>query len=298
MEIAVRLRPDLAESHVNAGFLHWLEGRPAEAVDSFRRALSIDPKDSKTLVNLGLALARLDRNDEALALFRQAVEVAKTQRWHGPPNTRPLNELGNHLVTLNQLDEAQKCFETSIQMNPQSALPWFGKSKIESARKNDALALAALDKAINLEPASSEWVFQRALVRERMGDFQGAIDDLSASAGQHFDARLSLSWMRATCPTEEQRNPKEAWGLVQQLQPIGPAHAAILDVQSAALAAHGRFRQAAEFCQAAIQVLDAHPQRVKQEIASARNRLEQRLRRYESHQAFVGRLSDRTPIIP
>jgi Flp pilus assembly protein TadD len=49
------------------------QGKNEEAVESFRKAISINPKLDEAHFNMGLALGKLGRLDEAMLSFRQAI---------------------------------------------------------------------------------------------------------------------------------------------------------------------------------------------------------------------------------
>lgn len=58
------------------GSSHAQQGHWDVAEGHFRKALEADPKLAEAYFNLGLALDKLDRHDEANAAFEKAVELA------------------------------------------------------------------------------------------------------------------------------------------------------------------------------------------------------------------------------
>jgi Flp pilus assembly protein TadD len=52
----VALKPDFAEAHSNLGVAFMAQGRPADAVTAYRRALAINPKLVMIYRNLGRVL--------------------------------------------------------------------------------------------------------------------------------------------------------------------------------------------------------------------------------------------------
>ena len=66
----------LAGAHTIMGVILSGTGRKAEAIDSWKRAVSLDPTEFNALFNLWLELASAGRRDEAVAYGRQFVDTA------------------------------------------------------------------------------------------------------------------------------------------------------------------------------------------------------------------------------
>jgi hypothetical protein len=72
---AVALRPDLAGVHNNLGSALLALHRPGEAAESFAEALQLQPDYAEACNNMGGALLALDRPDEAVPWFRRALAL-------------------------------------------------------------------------------------------------------------------------------------------------------------------------------------------------------------------------------
>lgn len=79
LERASRLRRDDPGILNNLGWVWLARGQAERAADQFRASLTFDPTSAQTRNNLGFALARLDRYDEALEMFRSAGTEAEAR---------------------------------------------------------------------------------------------------------------------------------------------------------------------------------------------------------------------------
>ncbi|OIQ50684.1 TPR repeat-containing protein YrrB [Pseudodesulfovibrio hydrargyri] len=95
------------EIYNNLGVVHIARRQYAEAVETFRRALQAGGVSARTYNNLGLALARMGRLDEALESFKYAGGEAKAN-----------NNLGYVLLTEDQPAKAVPYFEKAIELSP------------------------------------------------------------------------------------------------------------------------------------------------------------------------------------
>lgn len=95
------------EIHNNLGVVHIARKDYAKAIQSFRQALKAGGVSARTYNNLGLALTRMGRLDEALESFKYAGGEAKAH-----------NNLGYVLLTDNQPAKAVPYFEKAIELSP------------------------------------------------------------------------------------------------------------------------------------------------------------------------------------
>ena len=96
-----------AEIYNNLGVVHIARKQYGLAIDAFRRALKNGDVSARTYNNLGLALTRMGRLDEALESFKYAGGESKAN-----------NNLGYVLMTDNNPDKAVPYFEKAIELSP------------------------------------------------------------------------------------------------------------------------------------------------------------------------------------
>jgi tetratricopeptide (TPR) repeat protein len=98
-------------------------------------------------VSKGNALIKLDKYDEAIKAFDEALDVApmSATAWSGK---------GSALQKLGKDDEAIKAFDKALNLDPMSATAWSGKGFVLQKLGKDDEGVHAYDKAFQLDPAS------------------------------------------------------------------------------------------------------------------------------------------------
>ena len=71
----VRLAPGYAEAWNRRATVHFMRGDYGRSVADIARVLALEPRHFGALSGLGIMLDRLDREAEALAVFRRALEI-------------------------------------------------------------------------------------------------------------------------------------------------------------------------------------------------------------------------------
>jgi Flp pilus assembly protein TadD len=133
---ALALAPDRPDSWANLGLAVLKEGRVEEAVECQRQALRIDPDNVEALNNLGVALHALDALSEAENHFRGALRLA-------PDHANATLNLGVIRQSLGHVEEAEMLYRRARELG------------VDEARvcNNLALALAELGRLEESETA-------------------------------------------------------------------------------------------------------------------------------------------------
>src|SRR5437870_11387672 len=97
--LAAAQAPD-AESTFNAGLYHLREGRPAMAVEEFKKAVRQDGKNPYFQKGLGQAYLAVGKYDDAVSSFRRALEL-------NPYYADVRNDLGTALVLAGRRNEGK-----------------------------------------------------------------------------------------------------------------------------------------------------------------------------------------------
>jgi tetratricopeptide (TPR) repeat protein len=111
---AAVLLPSDAEAHANLGNALLRNARLEDAAACYCRALEIQPRFSEVRNNLGNALRGLGRTDEALVRYREAIDEQ-------PDFAEAHSNLGNALRGLGRPDEAVASYRRALAIKPQYA---------------------------------------------------------------------------------------------------------------------------------------------------------------------------------
>ena len=105
----IRAYPTLADEWFNLGIACTILEREDEAVKAYEEALRLNSNDAEARFNLGVMLSILDREDEAEAAFREALKAKLPVTQHF--------KLGLAYYTLKRYGEAANELEQAIRAN-------------------------------------------------------------------------------------------------------------------------------------------------------------------------------------
>lgn len=123
-----------AENYIVNGNEFYRQQQYEQAEKQYRQAVSIDPKNEKALFNLGNTLFKLNKADEAKAIF---IDLANR-------NEEPLNRsaayynYGVILTKEKKLEESIEAYKNSLRQNPddKEARENLQKALLEQKKKN------------------------------------------------------------------------------------------------------------------------------------------------------------------
>lgn len=138
------------------GTLYFQQGDVQKAADTYRRAIAVRPNASMTHRNLGDALARLGRRDEALASYRRAVELAEADRLVNPADMQNLANLALFHAKAGDAADARRCIEEAVQRGGDDQTVRVRAAQAYAVLGSVDEALAALARAIALNYPPSE----------------------------------------------------------------------------------------------------------------------------------------------
>ena len=136
-ETALRLSPALPEGHEALASYWVLRKNPTNAIAEFGRAVEASPTSAELRLELGIALGRAGRFDEALVQLRRAMQL-------DPGNAGAAFETAQTYSWLRRRGEAMLAFDRAIALAPASPIIKVIKGQAYLRWKGTADTLAAL----------------------------------------------------------------------------------------------------------------------------------------------------------
>ena len=160
-------RPDNAWGYYMLGLSAWKSADLAKSEQAFEKALSIDPRHVKSLVNLSRVFIEQKRHDEAIERLTRASDI-------DPGSVEVQRLLGRTYHALGQIDAAVDAYRRALELNERDAWSMnnLGLLFIETSRADQALPLLA--KAVELRKEVPEFQNNLGMALEHTGRFRAA----------------------------------------------------------------------------------------------------------------------------
>jgi Flp pilus assembly protein TadD len=181
-------------------------GKTSEAVNHYRRAITINPKYAKPRAGLGRALVMLGRVEEGIKELKESLRLLP-----GFPTAH--NNLGLALAQKGELKEAAGQFLKALKSDPAHAQARFNFAMSLIQVKRYGRAIKVLREGVRLTPEDRQ-------------------------------TRSLLAWLLATTPRAEWRNGNEALDIAQKILAEDTTDLIALNSLAAAYAELGKFSSA------------------------------------------------------
>lgn len=144
---ALTLRPS-AQLYSNLGTLEYSGGQYAAAVDAYRAAIKLRPNSAATHRNLGDALAKLNRLDEARTSYQEAVRLAEVAVKINPADPRALAALAVYAAKAGRIDEARQHLSKAFALANDDVEVLFRAAVVEAIGRQADRAISYLERAV------------------------------------------------------------------------------------------------------------------------------------------------------
>jgi cytochrome c-type biogenesis protein CcmH/NrfG len=141
--------PEYAFAWYSLGMAYSGLNRNDDAIDAFRQALRIDPEYAFAWLDLGNAYSGLNRYDDAIEAYLQALRI-------DPEDAELLSIIGGTYYKLNRNNDAIDAYRQALRINPENAFAWYslGMAYYNLERNNDAIN--AFRQALRINPENAD----------------------------------------------------------------------------------------------------------------------------------------------
>jgi tetratricopeptide (TPR) repeat protein len=214
LEAGLKGDPNDVDGHIALARIH--RGRnPGFAVDSYRRAVALDPKRGIAYLELGETL--VGQGDHASA--RDPLQKAGE---HLPDSSRAHYLLGVVSEKAKDPERALQAYSRAAELDPKSADAHHARGRLLRDHKKDTgAALASLEKAAELSPANAEVLTDLgvALYDAKQGD---RARDVLAKAVQTPDYKNPMGFAVLGLALKDKQSFQEAATWFEKAAPLSP----------------------------------------------------------------------------
>jgi tetratricopeptide (TPR) repeat protein len=181
MSRAVEMDRNDPEIWYSLGRLRYSEQKYPEAAECFQRTLALASKSVKAENNLGLAYEGLNRPDDAVAAYRQAIVWMDADAAE-KKSEQPLLNLAIVLLHRQDAGEAQTLLTRAVEIAPEDPRIREQLGQLFMQQRNYAEAEKQLREATRLDPDKSNLHFLLGQAYKHLGRQQEAKTEFDAAA--------------------------------------------------------------------------------------------------------------------
>ena len=174
---------DAAAEHNDRGLGLLNQGKSAQAIDEFLKALELDPKNTASRFNLAAIYEREGRLDEAVYHYEKIVNVE-------PRNPTAHNNLGVLYDRKDLSAEAIREFETVLEIDPRNSLAAKNldtAKRKQAARQERERQIASAKQAAEAKPDNPAALYNLARTYAFYGDNEQALASLDKALKLGFN---------------------------------------------------------------------------------------------------------------
>ncbi len=255
---------DDTEAYHNAAMISLRMGRIVEAVEYYEQVLKRSPDQAEALNDLGFALTRLGRFEEAAAALRRSIEIEDSERARF--------NMGSLFEQLERYDDAIVEFNEALRINPARGEYHLAAGNVHAKRGEIDRALQQYTRALEKNGRLTKAYYGRVGIYQLQHDWARAATDLRAMlalAPDSSKALVQLTWILASSPDAALRDAREAIEAGEHaVRLTRSSDADALGALAAAYAEAGSWAEAVDTARRVVEMFRADPEAL--EIARAR----------------------------
>jgi tetratricopeptide (TPR) repeat protein len=184
-DAAIKIKPEFPEAEFQRAMALLVTNRKDEAIEGFNRAVALRPDWAMAYSKFGSFLGSYGNDPvKAEPILRRAIEL-------NPKDDFAMIVLAEIRARGGDLTEALRLAQSATSQPTANSATWRKRAFVEDMAGDKAAAVASLDRALNQDPKDLGALFDRARMRLKANDRDGAIADLRALEQTGFAKNLS-----------------------------------------------------------------------------------------------------------
>lgn len=167
---AIELDPKLTGAYWNRGLAYGELEDYRQAIRNFDRVVELDPQNMRAYVKRGIAYGRAGDYPEAILDFDRVIEL-------NPKDASAFHCRGTAYLGLGNFQQAINDSNRAIELNPQYARAYGSRCYAYLAIGEYHQAIRDCNRAIELNPKEAVFFINRGASYEKLGDYQQAVRD-------------------------------------------------------------------------------------------------------------------------
>ncbi|AJY72205.1 tetratricopeptide repeat protein [Borreliella afzelii] len=164
----IRLDPKHKKAHNNKGIALILLNKNKQAIESFEKAIQIDKNYDTAYYQKGIAEEKTGDMQQAFVSFKNAYDLNKKLNY-----ALKAGIVSNNLGNFKKSEEYLGFFNDNVKKPNEIAIYNLSIAKFENNKLEESLEI--INKAINLNPEKSEYLYLKASINLKNENYQNAI---------------------------------------------------------------------------------------------------------------------------
>jgi tetratricopeptide (TPR) repeat protein len=226
-----------AGAYNNMGTALQKQNRLEEAIEAYKKAIELRPDYAEANNNIGVALQAQNRPEEAIEAYKKAIELR-------PDDANTYYNMGIALQAQNKLEEAIEAYKKAIVIMPDDANTYYNMGIALQAQNKLEEAIEAYKKAIAIKPDDANTYYNMGIAFKEQGKLEEAVEAQSKAIELRPDYAEAYNNMGIVL--QEQGKLDEAVEVQSKAIELRPDYAEVYNNMGTIFQGQGKLEEAVE----------------------------------------------------
>jgi len=166
---AVEINPKKDKIYYNMGITYATLKEYDRAIGAYKKAVEINPKDDKAYYNMGITYANIEEYDKAIEAYKKAVEI-------NSKDDGAYNNMGSIYHDKEEYNKAIKAYKKAIEINPKNDKAYNNMGSAYDNKGEYNKAIEAYKKAVKINPKNDEAYNNMGIAYDEINEYDKAIE--------------------------------------------------------------------------------------------------------------------------